>query len=169
MDQERTYGVVTAHVIDRDDSNRQGRVKLRYGWMGDDSDGYWAPVATMMAGGNRGTWFMPEIGDEVLCAFEQGDVSHPFVVGFVWNGEDQPPETDPQRRVIRSRNGHEIALYDPDPAQGDTGYVEVSDAHGNDIKLSNGRLEIRSVAMLSIDAPSVTINGRVVLPVPRPI
>lgn len=166
---ERTYGVVTAQVIDRDDPNGQGRVKVRYGWMGEDSDGYWAPIATMMGGGGRGSWFMPELGDEVLCAFDQGELSNPFIVGFLWNGEDRPPELDPQRRVIHSRNGHEIALYDPDPAQGDTGYVEVSDAHGNDIKLSNGRVEIRSVAQLTLDAPGVMINGRVVLPVGRPI
>jgi phage baseplate assembly protein V len=165
----RTYGVVTATVVDRDDPNRQGRIRIRYGWMGDDAEGYWAPVSTLMAGSDRGAWFMPEIGDEVLCAFDQGDVAHPFVVGFLWNGEDKPPETDPQRRVIRSRNGHEVALYDPDPVQGDTGYVEITDAHGNSIRMANGRVAIRSIALLTIDAPSVTINGRVVLPVARPI
>lgn len=165
----RTYGVVTAHVTDLDDKAGQGRVKIRYDWLGDEGAGYWAPVSTLMAGGGRGSWFMPEIGDEVLCAFAQGDIEHPYVIGFLWNGEDRPPETDPQRRVIRSRNGHEISLYDPDPAQGDTGYVEIRDAHGNFITMSNGRVQIRSVAMLSIDAPSVTINGRVVLPVARPI
>lgn len=169
MSTDRTYGVVTAEVIDRDDGEGQGRVKVRYPWMGDDSDGYWAPVATLMSGGGRGAWFMPEVGDEVLCAFDQGETAHPFIVGFLWNGEQRPPETDPQRRVIRSRNGHEIALHDPDPAQGDTGSVEVADAHGNRVKLSNGRMEIQAVALLEITAPSVTINGRVVLPVPRPI
>jgi uncharacterized protein involved in type VI secretion and phage assembly len=164
-----TYGVVTAHVTDRDDPDGQGKVKVRYDWMGDDADGYWAPVSTLMGGGGRGSWFMPEIGDEVLCAFEQGDVAHPFIIGFLWNGVDRPPESDPQRRVIRSRNGHEIALYDPDPSQGDTGYVEIRDAHGNFIKMTNGRVQIRAVAMMSIDAPNLTLNGRPVLPTPRPI
>lgn len=166
---DRTFGVVTAHVVDRDDPDGQGKVKVRYDWMGDEAEGYWAPVSTLMAGGGRGAWFMPELGDEVLCAFEQGDVAHPFVIGFLWNGQDKPPESDPQRRVIRSRNGHEIALHDPDPTQGDTGSVEIRDAHGNSIVMSNGQVAIRSVAMLSIDAPSVTINGRAVLPIPRPI
>lgn len=166
---DRTYGVVPAEVIARDDADGEGKVKVRYPWIGDESDGYWAPIATMMGGGGRGSWFMPEIGDEVLCAFNQGDMTHPFVVGTLWNGAQRPPETDPQRRVIYSRNGHQIALYDPDVSQGDTGYVEVRDAHGNRIKLSNGRLEINAVARLDLRAPMVTINDRVVLPVPRPI
>lgn len=165
----RTYGVVTAHVIDRQDQAGQGKVKVRYDWLGDDAEGYWAPVSTLMAGGGRGAWFMPEIGDEVLCAFLQGDVEHPYVVGSLWNGGDKPPETDPQRRVIRSRNGHEIVLYDPDPVAGDTGYVEIADAHGNRITMQNGLMEIKAAATLRITAPNVVINDRAVLPVKRPM
>ena len=57
----------------------------------------WAPVAAPLAGKKRGAFFMPELGDEVLVAFEHGDFDHPFIIGFLWNGVDTPPETDLQK------------------------------------------------------------------------
>jgi uncharacterized protein involved in type VI secretion and phage assembly len=152
-----------------DDPQGEGRVKVRYPWMPGNNEGYWAPVATTMAGGGRGTWFMPEDNDEVLIAFDQGDVRHPYIIGYLWNGEDEPPSNDRNLRLIRTVNGHEIALYDPSISGGDTGYIRIRDAHGNQIELSNANITIQSVGTITINAPTVIINGRPVAPAPRPI
>ena len=89
----RLYGVYTAIVTDVDDPEGMGRVRIRLPWTTDqDGDAYelWARVATLMAGNDRGTWFIPEPDDEVLIAFAAGDPRRPYVVGALWNGQDTP-------------------------------------------------------------------------------
>jgi uncharacterized protein involved in type VI secretion and phage assembly len=74
-----------------------------------------------MAGNDRGTWFLPEVGDEVLVAFDHGDVQHPYVLGALWNGQDQPAgeNSDGQNntRRIKSRSGHELIFDDTSSAE----------------------------------------------------
>jgi uncharacterized protein involved in type VI secretion and phage assembly len=69
-----------------------------------------------MAGDNRGTFFLPEVGDEVLVSFDHGDITQPYVIGALWNGKDKPPEKNADGknnvRVIKSRSGHKIILDD---------------------------------------------------------
>src|SRR5262245_47444083 len=60
---------------------------------------------------------MPEVNDEVLVSFEQGDVNHPYIVGFLWNGVDKPPETDPKNRIILTPGGHTLRFEDGDNAK----------------------------------------------------
>ena len=110
---------------------------------------------------------MPQLGDEVLVAFNQDDVGHPYIVGFLWNGQDQPPSTDTNMRVIRSVNGHEIQLYDPPVSGGDQGYVRMQFARGdgsvNIVEINNTSITISSDSAISIQAPTVTINQRPVV------
>jgi uncharacterized protein involved in type VI secretion and phage assembly len=145
-----------------------GRVKLSFPWLGKEMSD-WAPIAVLMAGRERGTYYMPEIDDEALVAFLHGEFAHPYVIGFLWNGKDLPPTNERRLRLIHSVNGHEIAIYDPQPAAGDKGFIRIRDAHGNTIELANGRISIRALGMLELKAPSVTINGRLVSPVGPPI
>ena len=146
-----------------------GRIEVYFPWLSDNNKSYRARVATLMAGPNRGSWFMPELEDEVLVAFEQDDVNHPYIIGFLWNGQDKPPKTDPKIRLIRSVNGHEIEIYDPGVSGGDKGHIRVKDAHGNIIELANGRIDITGVSFIGINAPQVVINGRPVAVAPGPI
>ena len=95
----KIQGVVTGRVVNVVDPDHQGRVQVSLPYLGGQNTSYWAPVATMMSGKGRGSWFMPEVGDEVLIAFNQDDVAHPFIVGFLWNGEDTPPSNDRHLRV----------------------------------------------------------------------
>ncbi len=88
-----------------------GRVFVEFPWK-DSVQGYWIPVATAMAGKERGTWLMPEEDDEVLIAFDHGDVNHPYIIGFLWNGQATPPEIDPNKRLIKSKQGHSLLLDD---------------------------------------------------------
>ena len=113
----KTQGVVTGKVTSVKDPDNQGRVQLSFPYLGGQNQSTWAPVATMMSGGKSGSWFMPEVGDEVLVAFNQDNVEHPFILGFLWNGEDKPPETDHRIRTIVTPGGHSLRFDDTDGAK----------------------------------------------------
>jgi uncharacterized protein involved in type VI secretion and phage assembly len=109
----RVYSVVTGLVTDVNDPDSQGRVNVKLPWLGGESESFWAPVATLMSGGGRGSWFMPEVDDEVLIAFEHGDPAFPFVIGFLWNGVDRPPDKGGHSvRRIKTVSGHVLEFHD---------------------------------------------------------
>jgi uncharacterized protein involved in type VI secretion and phage assembly len=166
-------GVVIGLVTNVQDPSQNGRIKVHFPWLDDQHETDWIRIATMMGGNGRGSFFMPEVNDEVLVAFDHGDVRFPYVVGFMWNGQDQTPTTDLQLRVIRSVNGHEIRLYDPPVQNGDQGYVRIQYSRGggsvNIVELANGGITISSDSAVQIIAPNVMINGRVVAPTSGPI
>lgn len=114
----RVSGVVVGVVTNNQDPEGMGRVKLKFPWLSDEDESNWARVATPMAGKERGFYFLPEVEDEVLVAFEQGDVRFPYVVGALWNGKDAPPASNEDGknnvRVIKSRSGHVVRLTDED-------------------------------------------------------
>src|SRR5262249_3527905 len=82
--------VVIGKVTQNDDPDGLGRVRVSYPALGDDTEGWWARVATSAAGKDRGLLMMPVIGDEVLIAFEHDDVHKPYVIGALWNGKGKP-------------------------------------------------------------------------------
>ena len=169
----RQDGVMVGTVRDVNDPAGQGRIRVEFPWLGGQTQSYWAAIAAPMAGPSRGMFFMPEVDDEVLVAFDRGDVNHPYVIGFLWNGQDMPPSTSVRERMIKTVNGHAIRFLDSTPANGNKGAVIIEDAHGNRITLSNGKITIKSVAVLELDAPSITLKGpgyrRVVTPNNNPI
>ena len=105
-------GVVTGIVKSQPDD--QGRVVLEFPWLQQSYRSAPAPVAMPMTGKQRGVFFMPEIDDEVLVAFDHGDFDHPFIVGFLWNGVDTPPEPTHKNRVIMTPGGHTLRFEDTD-------------------------------------------------------
>lgn len=165
----RMYGVLPATVIDRDDPDGLGRVRVRFTWMEGKAETQYARIAGLMSGGERGAYIMPEEGDEVLVGFENGVSSMPYVLGFLHSQKDPPPVTDPQRRIIRSVNGHEIEMYDPDVKSGDKGYIRVKYGDGNQIELSNATIRIECRGAIVINGLHVFINGRRVMPAPGSI
>lgn len=112
----RIHGAVVGVVTQNQDPEGLGRVKVRFPWLSAEEESHWARVATLMAGGGRGTWFLPEVDDEVLLLFEHGDPRFPCVVGALWNGVDKAPrdnvDGENNERVITSRSGHELILDD---------------------------------------------------------
>lgn len=82
--------VVVGIVTQNSDPDNMGRVRVRYPALGDDIEGWWARIAAPAAGSERGLLMMPVAGDEVLVAFEHGDVRRPYVLGALWNGNDTP-------------------------------------------------------------------------------
>jgi len=117
-------GPVIAQVSDANDPEKQARVKLTFPWLSDTYVSDWARTVQPGAGKDRGAMFLPEVGDEVLVLFEQGDIRRPYVLGGLYNGIDTPPTTGPtlidassgaiNRRSFVSRRGHRIDLIDED-------------------------------------------------------
>ena len=120
LDRPGYVGVMPAIVTNLDDPEDRGRVKVKFPWMGDAVESFWARTASPMAGGTRGFFYLPEVNDEVLVAFENGDPEHPYVIGHLWNGIDKPPlakavavkQGKVVQRIIKSRLGHIILLDD---------------------------------------------------------
>lgn len=172
-------GVSVAVVAQNKDPEGLGRVKIRFPWRENPDESHWARIAVPMAGGERGTWFLPEVGDEVLVACDAERVEYPYVVGCLWNGKDKPPQTNADGkndiRMIRSRSGHEI-VFD-DGAQGridihlkddkrrlrmDQNGIEISDDSGNSIAITStpGNIAIKSNASVSIESTSIDIKAK---------
>jgi uncharacterized protein involved in type VI secretion and phage assembly len=115
---DRLYGVMVGVVTNNQDPEGLGRVKVKFPALSDDDESDWARLAMPMAGKGRGLYFLPEVDDEVLVAFEHGDVRLPYVLGALWNGQDAPPAKNDDGknnvRLIKSRSGHSIRLNDED-------------------------------------------------------
>ncbi|WP_426561260.1 VgrG-related protein [Angustibacter sp. McL0619] len=117
-------GVMVGQVSDSKDPQDSGRVRVKLPTLNDDYVSDWARTVFAGAGKDRGMVAVPEVGDEVLVAFEQGDMRRPFVLGGLFNGVDTPPTGDPalidsgsgavNRRSWVSRRGHRIDLKDQD-------------------------------------------------------
>jgi phage protein D/phage baseplate assembly protein gpV len=115
-------GVVSGQVTNIDDPDDLGRVKVKYAWLGSDPliESHWVRIATPMAGPQRGFMCLPEVNDEVLVAFEHGDVHHPYILGALWSSTDKPPKPKSEaiadgkvnQRVMKTRAGHLIVLDD---------------------------------------------------------
>lgn len=113
------FGVVPATVTNIDDPDDLGRVKVKYAWLG-EIETWWARLVAPMAGPQRGFYCLPEVNDEVLVAFEHGDVHRPYVVGALWSSTDKPPKTKSEaiasgkviQRVFKTRVGHLVVLSD---------------------------------------------------------
>jgi uncharacterized protein involved in type VI secretion and phage assembly len=176
------YGVFPALVSDLKDPDGQGRVKVTLPWAPDPSGGQyeaWARLATLMGGNNRGTWFIPDVGDEVLVGFEAGDPRRPYVLGGMWNGKDSPPDSidtaaKNERKLIRSRNGIKVTLEDKDGQErlqletpggqkvilkDGPGTIEIDDSNGNTIKLETAGITVTSSAKVTVNASTAEITA----------
>lgn len=123
----KVNGMVIGLVTNLNDPEKFGRIKVKFPWLVDDNgkeiESAWAKLCSPMAGQDKkGFYYLPEIDDEVLVAFEHGDVNHPYIVGVLWNNKDQPPKPNSEvlkngkvvKRILRSRSGHEIVFDDSD-------------------------------------------------------
>ena len=175
-------GVYPALVNDIVDPDGQGRVQVTLPWSPDPDGGtfeVWARLATLMGGSGRGTWFIPDVGDEVLVAFEAGDPRRPYVLGGLWNGSDQPPQSmdgagKNYKKVINSRNGVKVTLDDTDgteqlvletPAgqrvalQDGPGVVTIQDSNGNSVRLDSSGITVTAAAQVTVNAATAEISA----------
>jgi len=170
-------GVAVAVVTDNKDPDDLCRVKVRYPSHDGVRESYWARLAVPMAGNDRGVLLIPEVGDEVLVAFEREDLRYPYVLGALWNAKDKPPLANSDgkndKRILKSRKGHRL-LFD-DGAQGvvevshvdgrrvvfDDDGIRVEDAAGNQITIesASGAMSIQANGALNIKAATITIEA----------
>ena len=155
-------GVVSGVVTNNQDPDSLGRVKVKLPRISGEDESNWARVVSFMAGQDRGAFYLPEVDDEVLVAFEYGDISRPYVLGSLWNGVDTPPEDNGDGenniRVIKSRSGHVVRLDDTEGAE----KIEIIDKSENNlitIDTSENKITIGSDQDIDILAP----NGKVLI------
>jgi uncharacterized protein involved in type VI secretion and phage assembly len=170
-------GMAIGLVTQNQDPEGLCRVKIRFPWHDKPSESYWARLAMPMAGNDRGVVLIPEVGDEVLVAFEREDLRFPFVLGALWNGKDKPPYANDDgkndKRIIQSRKKHYL-LFD-DGAKGvvelkhekgrkitldDTG-IAVQDENGNVFRVdsASGAMTIESKGPLKIKGTTITLEA----------
>jgi uncharacterized protein involved in type VI secretion and phage assembly len=177
------YGVYPALVVDLQDPDSQGRVKVRLPWSPDSGSAsyeVWARLAVLMAGNNRGTWFIPDVNDEVLVCFEAGNPRRPYVVGALWNGSDAPPESmdaDNNLKTILSRQGIRMTMDDTIGAVKlrletpgghsivlDDGQlsITVEDMSGNSMTMQPSGITITAAAQVKVNAATVEVSAGMV-------
>lgn len=157
-------GQVTA-VNDPDGLNRVKLKLLSYdGFDGQDSE-QWARVATPFAGNNKGAFMLPDVGDEVLVSFVNGDTRFPVVIGSFWNGSDSAPETlggsgdSIDRWTIVGKRGTRIAIEEETAGQEK---IKLTTPNDMSIELTDqggGKLECRVAGTtITVDPSGVSID-----------
>jgi|1186.fasta_scaffold02378_2 phage protein D len=156
---ERYYGVVIGIVSDNKDPDEMGRVKIKFPWLADDAVSFWGRVAAPGAGKQAGVTWLPSVNDEVLCAFEHGDMDHPIVLGGLWNGKDVIPfnyDEDLDNGTVTyfgftSRAGHKISFFE---GKNDAS-IQLLTANG-DVNVvldeKNKELKVESTGKVTVDA-----------------
>jgi uncharacterized protein involved in type VI secretion and phage assembly len=182
QESSKIHGVALGLVTNNQDPDGMGRVKVKYPWREDDQESHWARLAVLAAGKDRGTTWIPEVGDEVLLGFDKGNIEHPYVLGALWNGKDVPPETNADgennTKLIKSRCGHQVKFFEK---QGQESFeiktqggnvllmddtvgsakVLIKDNAGNQItiKTSDNSLTIESGLSLKIKSQKIDIEA----------
>lgn len=176
--------LTTAIVTNNNDPDNLGRVKVQYAWSSDSEESDWIRQSTLMAGHEQGLYFLPEVEQEVLVAFVNGDIQSPIVIGALWNQSDLPPEINDEGknniRKICSRSGHSIVFNDNEEDGSEK--LELCSASGHKITLddssgsekisiednagglieldsSNNKVSIVSSMSVSIEATNISIEA----------
>ncbi|RMH34167.1 MAG: type IV secretion protein Rhs [Nitrospirae bacterium] len=178
-------GSYLAEVVDLRDPEGQARVQVRLlncDGVDDQNAPIWARMAVPLAGRNRGTFWIPDVGDEVLVTFVNGDARWPIIVGGLWNGRDMPPESMDsggrnELKVFRSRNGVTLTLDDHDGQErlaletpggqqltlkDGPGSIEIRDSNGNAVTLEPDGITITAAAKVTVNASQVDIAAGMV-------
>lgn len=186
-DDPRYTALYIGEVVDRDDPEGLGRVRVRIPGLVDPASPWAFPLGTVGGGSDRRGFFsVPEKGAEVGVLFHQGDVDHPFYLCGHWGkpggqaevpeaARDLPKEDAPQVRafetgrfllVFDDRSGKEAFLI-KDKRSGDQ--IEF-DGVGMGITIKGtSALLLKADGIVNIEGAAVQINGRLVLPGPKPI
>ncbi len=159
---QRYYGVAPAEVV-RNDGDDEGRVKVKYYWLdGGASISPWIRVSQLYAGAGYGSVFVPEVGDEVLVAFFQGDMRQPYVLGGLYNGKKKPPtahQDGRDRKIIRTKAGHQILFDDKEKE------ITISTASGAKVVLKDSGEITLEASKVTVKSDAVDLGGGATEPV----
>ncbi len=154
----------SAKVMDNNDPEAMGRIQVQFAWQQEENTvSPWLRVITPHSGLEQGFYFIPEIGDEVLVAFEGGNAEKPYVLGSLYHGKAKPDtlfESENNIKAIRTRSGHTIEFIDTDGAEelkiydyNKENYVITLASHSQEIKIeSQGNIDIKAEGELSMEA-----------------
>jgi phage protein D/phage baseplate assembly protein gpV len=167
-------GVVVGVVTNVKDPEKLGRVKVKFPTLGDSIESHWARVVLPGAGSTRGFDFLPEVNDEVVVAFDRGDVRQAVVLGGLWSTKQKPALPDSVasdgavgKRAIRTRVGHVIEMSDgkKGTVAGDADrYVKISLADGKTkVHVGEDKIDVEAAQGKPITVKSgsaeVTLSG----------
>jgi Rhs element Vgr protein len=171
------HGLHVAKVTQIDaDPNGEYRVMVRMPIIDNNEEGIWARVATLDAGNNRGTFFRPEIDDEVIVGFLNDDPNDPVILGMLHSSANPSPlepqednnekgivtrseikmifNDDKKSVVLETPAGKKITLDD------DEGILTIEDENGNSTVLSSDGITLESASDVNIKATGdVNIEG----------
>jgi hypothetical protein len=176
---DKVYGVVVGKVINLLDPLALGRVQVQLPFIDSLDLSPWARVAVPMSGVAHGSYFIPNVNDEVLVAFEHGDARAPYIVGSLWNAMSPPPLPSPlaQIRMLRTMVGNTLSFMEAPPT------ITIMTPAGQTILMSPAGIQITAgtqvinmtpdgttitgtpnlnlvaTGALNITAPNITING----------
>jgi len=157
LGQTHLVGIVT----NNQDPQGWGRVRVKFPTLTEEHSSNWARVVSIGAGHQRGFDCLPEIDDEVLVAFEHGDIHRPYVIGGVWNGKDVPShsvddtvqDSKVRLRTIKTRTGHQIQFVEEDKGTSKAGvHIQTKDGHQIHLNDSEKSISISSTGNLKIEA-----------------
>jgi len=153
-----------ADVIDNDDPQGQGRIKVQFKWACQTNDvTEWLRVVTPNAGigdrgSNRGFFAVPEIGDQVIVGFEEGNIARPVVMGSVYNQSnvDSTPQIQNHLKSLTTRSGHLIEFDDNEGTQG----IKITDIHANIIHIDTkgNNITITALENMTLNCKNMQIN-----------
>lgn len=175
----RYYGIAEGIVVENEDPEGEGRVRVKLPWFSEAEITDWCRVTQLYAGPGYGSLFVPEIDDEVFVMFVHGDPRLPVVVGGAYNGVDKPPSARTatvDQKLVRTKAGHQLLLDDSGDARSvsietagghaltldDTGSkIVVQTSGGNRVELDDGAgtITISAGMRLVLEAPQIEING----------
>ncbi|MDB9314381.1 VgrG-related protein [Spirulina sp. CS-785/01] len=148
--------LMVGQVTDNNDPDGMGRVKVWFPTLtpkegSDAHTSHWARVVSMGAGKSRGFDCLPEIDDEVLVAFEHGDIHRPYVIGGVWNGKDKAPEKvadsvvdgKVRLRTVKTRTGHTLQFVEEDKDSSKKG-VYLDTVYGHKLSCNDSDQQIET-------------------------
>jgi uncharacterized protein involved in type VI secretion and phage assembly len=155
-------------VTDRSDPSGLGRVKVQYPTLGDQVVSDWMRVASLLASQSSGTFFLPQVNDEVVVGFLQNNYDQPLMLGVLYNGVNRPSiskERQADTSEIRTISGSRITFADEKGKEtitifGSTGNQIEIDIANNKIAISaTTGIEITGQKTITLSAESITINA----------
>jgi type VI secretion system secreted protein VgrG len=163
----------TALVTDNFDPKGLGRVKVRFRWMPDNSQSPWLRITRPYSGKEKGTFFTPEVGEEVIVGFEGDSPTKPFVLGTVYHEKEKSGFGDKENNIkaIQTRSGNKVIMNDKE------GSIFIEDKDKNSIKLDGegnidvlanqcivltcgeSKIEMKKDGTIDITGKKITVNA----------
>lgn len=151
----KVQGVVVGIVAEMGDPESLGRIKVTFPSLDGETKSQWARIATPFASNAAGLFFQPEIDDEALVTFADGDMNKPYIVGFLWNGANLPPEDVPEKRTITTMAGHTLVFDDTEGEES----ITIMDKNSNTVLMNADGIEITTDNNMTLKGKDVTVEA----------